>query len=558
MISDSLTMGCQGCEADANTHLAPHRPVKLVFPSRLKEIKVQVLCKPQKISPVPPFGPRTAPADWDDIRGSLEAALDFISNSSNVIASDLVLSAAYIQVADAMEKEIAFVTGTELATLGKRASKPRLITKSLCELGLRERSSWRSFAKEACWLFNKTKELAVLIRPTGAAGQSSSTDDLVSFVENTLQNLPQDALGIPAWAELWALWQATASAIVLDARAGISIPARNQAAVGILLERAEDHRDKELLADTRSATAKWKDWAKEALQGGASRAHKWSKLPEQWRPVQVSRKANFSSRPSAVLEGELERLEALWDSTDLPLEDWKWEGELTLGEINPAEVRGAARSFPCSSCSTWDGFHPRHFAMLTDSQLQVIVLLLYSIEARRAFPKELRALIAVLILKLKGNKASHRTLGIFPALYRLWARIKRRKLQAWELEHQLPFLAWQKGSSCVEVVYRQSLLAESHRAEGLITAAFLWDLSDFYEHINRAKLCKSATALGMPGLLVVIALNQYQGSRVVSLGQIALPARAATRGLPAGCTFCHFFCTGLYCWPLQCLPSCSS
>ena len=159
--------------------------------------------------------------------------MDFISNSSNVIAIDLVLSAAYVQVADAMEKEIAFVTGTELATLGKRASKPRLITKSLCELGLRERSSWRSFAKEACWLFNKTKELAVLIRPTGAAGQSSSTDDLVSFVENTLQNLPQDALGIPAWAELWALWQATASAIVLDARAGISIPARNQAAVGI-------------------------------------------------------------------------------------------------------------------------------------------------------------------------------------------------------------------------------------------------------------------------------------------------------------------------------------
>ena len=161
----------------------------------------------------------------------------------------------------------------------------------------------------------------------------------------------------------------------------------------------------------------------------------------------MSRKANFSSRPSAVLEGELERLEALWDSTDLPLEDWKWEGELTLGEINPAEVRGAARSFPCSRCSTWDGFHPRHFAMLTDSQLQVIVLLLYSIEARRAFPKELRALIAVLILKLKGNKASHRALGIFPALYRLWARIRRRKLQAWELEHQLPFLAWQKGNN---------------------------------------------------------------------------------------------------------------
>ena len=127
-------MGCQGCEADANTHLAPHRPDKLVFPSRLKEIKVQVLCKPQTISPVPSFGPRTAPADWDDIRGCLEAAPDFISNSSNDIASDFVLSAAYVQVADAMEKEIAIVTGTELASPGKRATKPRLITKSLCEL----------------------------------------------------------------------------------------------------------------------------------------------------------------------------------------------------------------------------------------------------------------------------------------------------------------------------------------------------------------------------------------------------------------------------------------
>jgi hypothetical protein len=166
---------------------------------------------------------------------------------------------------------------------------------------------------------------------------------------------------------------------------------------------------------------------------------------------------------------------------------------------------------------------------------------LHCIEARRAFPKELRALIAVLILKLKGLKASHRALGIFPGLYRLWARLRRCLLQAWEVENQLPCLAWQKGSSCVEVVYRQSLLAEGHRGEGLITAAFLWDLSDFYEHISREKLKENATALGMPGLLITIAVNQYQGSRVLCMGQLAMRARPARRGIPAGCAFATYF-----------------
>eukprot|EP00972_Heterocapsa_arctica_P086151 12699133-Heterocapsa_arctica.AAC.1 len=45
--------------------------------------------------------------------------------------------------------------------------------------------------------------------------------------------------------------------------------------------------DIELKKDKAGDDARWKEWVQEATRGGAGRAHKRSKLPQQWTPVSV-------------------------------------------------------------------------------------------------------------------------------------------------------------------------------------------------------------------------------------------------------------------------------
>eukprot|EP00959_Pyramimonas_sp_CCMP1952_P231418 4837190-Pyramimonas_sp.AAC.1 len=85
------------------------------------------------------------------------------------------------------------------------------------------------------------------------------------------------------------------------------------------------------------------------------------------------------------------------------------------------------------------------------------------------------------MLKLKQQEdinaqPSFRSIGMPPALYRAWARLRRSAAREWEYHHKRPCIAHQAGHSIVELVYAQSLVCEYHacREEPQHSAQVLW------------------------------------------------------------------------------------
>eukprot|EP00959_Pyramimonas_sp_CCMP1952_P056895 1187870-Pyramimonas_sp.AAC.1 len=79
-------------------------------------------------------------------------------------------------------------------------------------------------------------------------------------------------------------------------------------------------------------------------------------------------------------------------------------------------------------------------------------------------------------------------------LYRTWARIRQSAAREWERHHRRPFLAHQAGHSIVELVFKQNLDCETYskKSEAFVSGMVLYDLSNYYEHVNRSKLAKRA------------------------------------------------------------------
>ena len=100
---------------------------------------------------------------------------------------------------------------------------------------------------------------------------------------------------------------------------------------------------------------------------------------------------------------------------------------------------------------------------------------------------------------------------------------------------------FQKHRSCVEEVFRQSLLAERQTEEGKAVGGFLFDLANFYEHLDRGALLRRGLESGFPGQVMAVALNQYEGSRCIVLEGVARAMGHPKRGIPAGCGFATYW-----------------
>ncbi len=92
----------------------------------------------------------------------------------------------------------------------------------------------------------------------------------------------------------------------------------------------------------------------------------------------------------------------------------------------------------------------------------------------------------------------------------------------------------------METVFVQSLRSESTQTPDAAgrrahSAAFSWDLANYYEFINHHKLYERARNRGFNLAVVSIALNRYRAKRYLGLGDVACYAGFPTRGLAAGC-----------------------
>ncbi len=320
---------------------------------------------------------------------------------------------------------------------------------------------------------------------------------------------------------------------------------------------------KEGVAETRAAITKcldevadesrkrnleaWTSWMRRGVDSGARNAHKYTKIPQVWRPhAVVTPDGVVSANPANVVDALRTKYVRRWNgvaggaSENEPRRHPPW-GEVprcSLPKPSVADLRQASRAFAADTATTYDGFAMRHYALISDVGLAVLGDIMIAMETIGRLPPQLNAILMPLIGKDRGG---FRAITLATSLYRLWGRVRRPYSQEWEARHDRPFFASGKGRRVQDVVWRQMLRAEAGCGRGLASAAILWDLASFYDTVNRARLWRLARRHEYPMPIARLAMSAYDAPRAIAMeGRLSRPTYARN-GVPAGCPFANSF-----------------
>ncbi len=164
------------------------------------------------------------------------------------------------------------------------------------------------------------------------------------------------------------------------------------------------------------------EWCREAEANGASRAHRWSQLPDGWRPETTESLVNgvqvVTTNPDVLVSKERDKWKPLWAprTEDKDLQTW---GEVAaLPRPTVREVRAAAKRFRRTTGQGADRLNPRDVGDLSDAALEIVIEIMLSCEALGTLPDSLALVIVVLLENMGGGR---RPIGLLPAIYLLWA-----------------------------------------------------------------------------------------------------------------------------------------
>ena len=288
------------------------------------------------------------------------------------------------------------------------------------------------------------------------------------------------------------------------------------------------------LAMKRSAHASmigWSEWAKWAVQGSAKAAFNFVKGPVRTQDSLVA-----DGAPDAGMRGFSEFASKwidLWrqaDSTENP-QDWEDMGpplrKLTLEDLD--KVLG---TYADSVGLGRDGMHPRSYLQLPPSYRRRLLGILGAWERDAQKPRSWSNLI-VFQDKPQGGK---RPIGQTVSPLRVWSRMRAADAASWERQSANDSFFWGTvGRPCDQAAWNHTVLAEYGRETGADVATLYGDLLKFYELVSHKVLLREAKAVGFPLRLLKPLLAMYAGSRVLTVGALAIEVQVKSTIL-AGCS----------------------
>ncbi len=180
-----------------------------------------------------------------------------------------------------------------------------------------------------------------------------------------------------------------------------------------------------------------------------------------------------------------------------------------------------------------DGWHPRHFALLSDGSLKMLGQLIRIIESVGDFPSRTQDVAVALITDKR------RPIGLYRALFRLWARLRRPLADEWEHQRAAQ-LFWIQGPgrACTDHVWRAAVQAATRAARQFAVAEIAYDIKKCYEHVPHVALARKACAAGYPARLLRVSIASYRWPRTISRGRlVTAPLYAQAHGIVAGNSF---------------------
>ena len=218
--------------------------------------------------------------------------------------------------------------------------------------------------------------------------------------------------------------------------------------------------------------------------------------------------------------------------------DWSHfdlDGALPLQVPSPEDLRDTCKKFPHNTASGADGFHPRHFLLLSDECLTLFCALLACMGHLCCLPRKLQLLMVALLPKPTGGD---RPIGIFPTCLRVWTKwLQPLYAGAWEKANPRAFFYGEEDKSCDQAVWIQAATAEAATAMRKHYASSLSDLKKAYENVCHPQLAREAAALGFPLRLLKLALFFYRLPRVITIRGCATAMVRTSQTIVAGCSF---------------------
>ncbi len=283
----------------------------------------------------------------------------------------------------------------------------------------------------------------------------------------------------------------------------------------------------------------FKRWLLKDIKGGASNAHKATKLEEDAQPTTVTTPTGIlSADPAEFLRAMRNKYYKLWNASDAPIE-YEWKLRVAeLPRLTVEELRAASASFADTTATAYDGIHVKAYRLVSDRGLSALATLFAAVETAGRWPAAASLTTVTLIDKKTGG---HRGVANFASPYRVWSKARKRWAQDWEDGNQRSYFAASRGVGPVDAVYRQALKHEAAVADGRESAVLLEDLESFFESIDRDILMHEAVALGFPPALLRASMAAYIGPRMLTLDGRAAREVYARNGIVPGCTFATTF-----------------
>ncbi len=582
MLSPGRARVLRSVKAWEATGVKTHTPVQLSLKANATAFRSLYLRPPPRIPHERLYGPLPPPPSWELALLAARAAVEAASGGDARRAAEL-MDEAYCVWAAAAEAELEGVTGCTLAKRGLRASRPKLVWRSILGDVKPKTDGHYPVVAVTAWLRGAAGELVRLAEEavaeeaalagsggletdglglggdTGggvaaAAGDDHRDDHLESSDDEPFGepvDMPCRMRGSAVLREISAAIQhdlpagqppqevadfIDAIAMLIDdmlkptsmalCRKGLRLRALALLENLTLALRAEEsaREERELAA--------WRSWIAQDAGGGARNAHLYSREPEEWQPTEVmTTRGTISSDPYEFLQAMRETYKEKWAAVNTQYH-YDWECCQGLTRLTPGELRSSSMEFRKGTTQTYDGFHVRHFALLCDDALDALSHLLLAVEMTGRWPSQIGLVPMPLIPKPKGG---YRGIGILPGLYRLWAKARRPMAEAWERDNPRGYLAAAIGSGALGAVWRKAARQEAGVGAGSVAASTLDDLESFYESLSRDRLLEEAEALNFPLPIVRACLAMYAGPRMLLLQGQAARELHPTRGIIAGC-----------------------
>lgn len=293
--------------------------------------------------------------------------------------------------------------------------------------------------------------------------------------------------------------------------------------------------------DKKSSFQGWKNWLDDDADEGCRRAQKYSKLPEACKPSEVTTPEGvLSCVPIELMEAERDKFKDLWKAEDAPEAQRRCKpdafrtGSQEMKRHSASNFWEAAKTFSCTTASTYDGFHPRHFDGLSDKARTALGVLLDTCEDIGEWRDGINAAVPALIPKAEGGL---RPIGLFRGVYRLWARARGPEAAGWERTHDRAYFSDRESNGALDTVWDQAFRAERNTADGSAAASVLVDMKRFYEHFDHGLLKKRAENTGFVEKLTALALARHRAPRYITNRGKLTAAIHPKRDVITGCGF---------------------